>query len=208
MLPDNFPKDYMDRLIAVTNRHLTDESRTFMQQIEKIGHTHPHALILREKDLTDYEYKIIAKDVLAVCNNNNVTCILHTFADIAVELGCRRIHLPLNLLKTIADNDYKTDKGHDLRTCFDAIGTSVHSVEDAVSAEKLGASYATAGHIYATDCKKGLPPRGTEFLKNVCEHVSIPVYAIGGIHFDTAQIDEVRQCGADGACIMSGFMRY
>ena len=31
------------------------------------------------------------------------------------------------------------------------------------SAKKLGASYVTAGHIFATTCKPGLEPRGTAF---------------------------------------------
>lgn len=35
------------------------------------------------------------------------------------------------------------------------IGTSIHSVEDAVFAESHGADYITAGHIFTTDCKKG-----------------------------------------------------
>ena len=34
------------------------------------------------------------------------------------------------------------------------LGCSVHSVEDAIEAEKLGASYLTAGHIFATDCRE------------------------------------------------------
>ena len=87
------------------------------------------------------------------------------------------------------------------------LGCSVHSVEDAIEAEKLGASYLTAGHIFATDCKRGLPPRGTGFLKQVCESVNIPVYAIGGIGLDDGKIDRVRECGAAGACIMSAFMK-
>ena len=40
---------------------------------------------------------------------------------------------------------------------FKVIGTSVHSVEDAIKAEQLGATYMTAGHIFATDCKKDCP---------------------------------------------------
>ena len=86
------------------------------------------------------------------------------------------------------------------------LGCSVHSVEDAIEAEKLGASYLTAGHIFATDCKRGLPPRGMEFLKQVCETVNIPVYAIGGIGLNDGKIDSVCECGAAGACIMSAFM--
>ena len=81
------------------------------------------------------------------------------------------------------------------------------AVATALKAEKLGATYLTAGHIYATDCKKGVPPRGLDFLRNVCEKVNIPVYAIGGIHVGTGQMEEVMKCGAKGGCIMSEMMK-
>ena len=89
---------------------------------------------------------------------------------------------------------------------FTKIGISIHSVEEAKEAEQLGASYLTAGHIYATDCKRGLPPRGLGFLKEVCREVSIPVYGIGGIKFDEEQWNDMKKCGAVGGCIMSGMM--
>ena len=90
---------------------------------------------------------------------------------------------------------------------FREIGCSVHSVEDALEAQKLGATYLTAGHIYTTNCKKGLPPRGLKFLWDVCDSVTIPVYAIGGIHPETEQISEVIARGAAGGCIMSDMMK-
>lgn len=86
------------------------------------------------------------------------------------------------------------------------IGTSVHSVEEAVRAERLGASYLFAGHIFETDCKKGLAPRGLSFLEEVCKSVSIPVYALGGINDQTEPL--VRKTGAEGACRMSDYMKY
>ena len=39
---------------------------------------------------------------------------------------------------------------------FETVGVSVHSADEAVLAEKMGATYVTAGHIFATDCKKVL----------------------------------------------------
>ena len=84
------------------------------------------------------------------------------------------------------------------------IGVSCHSVEDAVAAEERGCTYITAGHVFDTDCKKGLPGRGLEFLQKVCKSVSIPVYAIGGI--GSENINAVRAAGAAGACVMSGTM--
>ena len=88
------------------------------------------------------------------------------------------------------------------RDAFQILGASCHSLEEAVEAENLGCTYITAGHIYETDCKKGLPGRGIGFLKKICETVSVPVYAIGGIGAENIQ--EIKNAGAAGGCIMSG----
>lgn len=182
-------------LIAVTNRHLS--SRPFTEQITRVCQLHPKALILREKDLTKEEYFALARQVKEICQQYDVPFVLHFYPDAAKELGCDRLHLPLPLLQ---ENPEVTE-------WFSVVGTSVHSVEDAISAEKLGAGYLTAGHIYATDCKKGLPPRGLDFLHEVCEAVQIPVYGIGGIKIDEAQLRELKMAGAVGGCVMSGMMR-
>ena len=158
------------KIIAVSNRKLCD--RPFFEQIERVCKIDPEAVILREKDLTEEEYVTLAKEVMDICSRYQVSCILHNFWETAIELGCTSVHLPLPVLQKLPDKE---------KNKFTKIGISIHSVEEAKEAERLGASYLTAGHIYATDCKKGLPPRGLEFLKEVCREVSIPVYGIGGI---------------------------
>ena len=87
------------------------------------------------------------------------------------------------------------------------LGSSIHSVSEAQEAQRLGADYLTAGHIYATDCKAGVPPRGLDFLEEVCRSVQIPVYGIGGVQIGSDQLDEMMARGAAGACVMSGMMR-
>ena len=77
-------------------------------------------------------------------------------------------------------------------------------MEEALEAQALGCTYITAGHVFETDCKKGLPGRGLEFLRNVCSAVDIPVYGIGGIDADNIAL--VRNAGATGACLMSSLM--
>jgi len=84
------------------------------------------------------------------------------------------------------------------------IGASVHSVVEAGDAQALGADYLIAGHIFATDCKAGVPPRGLAFLRQVCQAVSVPVFAIGGITAD--KVPAIRAAGAKGCCIMSEAM--
>lgn len=183
----------MSDILCITNRKLCGED--FLARIEKIAAVHPAGIILREKDLSEEEYMKLAEDVIKICKKYNTLCILHTFAGVAKKLNCRSLHLPLYILRTLSDEE---------KSGFTVLGASCHSAEDAIEAEKLGCTYITAGHVFDTDCKKGLPGRGTEFLKRVCESVTIPVYAIGGINFDN--IAEVRKCGTAGACVMSGAM--
>ncbi len=184
----------MGKTICITNRHLVKGD--FYSQIEMVLKKKPDSIILREKDLDEKEYAELAKKISAMCDKNGTELILHNFYNVAIELGIRKIHLPLFVFEDMAEEDKKR---------FDKTGVSCHSVEEARKAESLGASYITAGHIFATDCKKGLEPRGIKFLENVCASVDIPVYAIGGIN------DENRglciEAGAAGVCIMSGFMR-
>ena len=87
---------------------------------------------------------------------------------------------------------------------FKHIGVSVHSVKESKEAERFGATYLIAGHIFPTDYKKGVSPRGLLFLKEVCDAVEIPVFAIGGINKDNFK--NALDKGAKGICIMSEAM--
>lgn len=175
----------MFKLICVTNRTMCSDLAKRAAALYKSG----VEVILREKDLSENEYERLAKKVIEVCSD--VT--LHTYINAAKRLGAERIHLPLNMMTEEVRRDFKT------------VGLSIHSVADAVKAEALGADYVTAGHVFVTDCKKGIAPRGLDFLKNTVCAVHIPVYAIGGVTPDN--IASVRNAGAAGACLMSGFMR-
>ena len=183
----------MSDILCVTNRALCHTD--FLVQIEKIAACQPAGIILREKDLSEAEYTVLAKQVMDICKKYHVPCMLHSFADVAISLHADAIHLPLPVLRTLSAEQ---------KAKFRTIGASCHSVEDAIEAQNLGCTYITAGHVFVTDCKKGLPPRGLDFLKSVCESVCIPVYAIGGI--DSENITSVREVGASGACMMSGLM--
>jgi thiazole tautomerase (transcriptional regulator TenI) len=189
----------MYKILAITNRHLCNND--FLTQIQDICSLNEKntviksvSIVLREKDLSENDYKDLAAKVIKICKKNNTECILHTYYNVAKELNCKKIHLPLHVLKSKPDI-YKE---------FDEVGVSIHSVSEAVEAVSLGATYITAGHIFATDCKKGIPPRGLSFLSSVCSSVNVPVYAIGGISLENAE--KAINAGADGICIMSGLM--
>lgn len=191
----------LNDVIAVTNRKLSQ--RPFLEQIKRVCQLRPEAVILREKDLSETEYAKLAEEVYNITTSYDVRLIIHTYINVARELGINTVHMSLHNMreyrKEFIDN---VNKINNIKT-----GCSIHSVEEAVEARNMGASYITAGHVYATDCKKGVAPRGLDFLKNVCDSVDIPVYAIGGINIDDGRRKEVKKYGAAGSCIMSGMMK-
>jgi len=183
----------MCKIICVTNRKLCIID--FLSRIEEIAKEKPYAIILREKDLEEKEYAALADKVMAICNKYGVLCILHSHWEAALRLGAEGIHLPLPLLRKMPEEE---------KAAFRHIGTSCHSLEEVMEAEKSGCTYLLAGHVFPTDCKAGVPPRGLSFLSQVCKKASVPVYAIGGIN--PGNFSSVAAAGADGACMMSGFM--
>lgn len=184
----------MCKVICVTNRALAGAA--FFNRLEKIASAGVDSVILREKDLGEPAYESLAEQAAWICGKYHVPLTLHTYEDAARRLGIRRIHLPIGVFLSMSERRKQE---------FDVIGVSVHSKEEAAAAWKNGASYLTAGHIFETDCKKGLAPRGIPFLEAVCRTVDIPVYAIGGITPENAK--HCVHAGAAGVCLMSSFMK-
>ena len=182
-------------LIAVTDSATCP--RPLPKQIErlaKLTELRPQAVILRAKSLDKAAYRTLALQAQQSCKVTGIPLIWQ----LAHDLGISKLHLPLALLRQISEYE---------RAYFTWLSTSVHSVGEAQEAQALGATVLIAGHIYTTQCKAGLAPRGLGFLQNVCSAVNLPVYAIGGISFDASQHAELQANGARGACVMSAYMR-
>ena len=208
--------------IAVSNWELFAGSYRTKSQDAYLAHlaqlTAPDAIIVREKHLAEDAYTKLFSALWERCRNagwetghadsrgmqagffgccgSTPVLIPHTYVLAARETKSPYLHLPLHLLERYR-KEGKLDG-------IPWIGASVHSPEEAALAERLGASYVTAGHIFATGCKAGLLPRGISFLEKVCQSVSIPVYAIGGIH--PSNLGKIQDTKAAGACMMSEYM--
>lgn len=184
----------MSEIICVTNAALCSEP--LESRIAALAAAKPKAILLRAKELSPAEYRRLAEAALQICNRYDTQCILHNFPSVAAELHADALHLPLQALRTL---------GTDAFSAFSVRGASCHSVADAKAAQDYGCTYITCGHIFETDCKKGLPARGLSLLQSVCTAVDIPVYAIGGI--TPQNLPAVFAAGAQGACVMQGAMR-
>ncbi len=189
------------RIVAVTNRHLCVDGE-YLQQLRRIARAGVHAIIVREKDLPEEEYCRLFGEVLRACEGIPAKIIPHSYIRAAIQYHSERIQLTLQQLEQIL-----SENAAEAQFVREAeVGVSVHSAAQAQRAEALGAAYVIAGHIFATDCKRGLAPRGLEFLQVVRENVGIDVYAIGGINAGNYQ--SALAAGADKVCMMSEMMHY
>ena len=179
-------------LSAVTDSELLPSGTTLLERIELLCRSGVRRIVLREKGMPDRDYSEISDDFVRICREKCVIPVISHRIDMAKDLGTE-LQLSMDEMRRYS----RYVKGLD-------VCVSVHSIEEAIEAESLGASSLTAGHIFATDCKKGVPERGVGFLKDVVKSVGIPVYAIGGIDLDV--IEDVYSAGASGVCLMSTMM--
>lgn len=84
---------------------------------------------------------------------------------------------------------------------FQRVGLSVHSFDEAVDADAIGADYVTFGHVFPTHSHPGEPARGLQALADIVDRLTIPVLAIGGI--TAANVSEVLATGCAGVVVMS-----
>jgi len=179
-------------LIAVTDRKQCQGD--FLQQLRRLSDSGVAAVLLREKDLTKVAYGQLAAQCQHILQACGVPLIINSQIAVARALGISQVQVPFPLFA----------KQHGCLNDFAQVLVSVHSLEEATHAAQWGADGLVAGHIFATNCKVGLPPRGLAFLDAICTAVSIPVYAIGGIDADTWPL--IQQSHAAGACVMRAAM--
>ena len=161
------------------------------------------ALTLREKDLDKNEYLNLVKKIYPICKKYGIDLILHQNYDLNLDekYNIEGIHLSYEIFKSLNKNIREK-----LIKKYKRIGVSIHSLEEAKDVENLGATYVVAGHIFETDCKKGLEPRGLNFIKELSSILTIPIFAIGGINEENSSL--VLNSGAFGVCMMSSLMKY
>jgi len=136
----------------------------------------------------------------AKSSNRQPTIFVHNFADFALRAGERNLWLPLGVLRS-----FSAVRGAEfLRANFKKLVASCHSEAEAREALELGASAICLSHIFATDCKAGLTPRGLNLIRAVRGFYDGEIYALGGI--TPRNFASVLRAGADRIAVMSSAM--
>ena len=199
------------KLNIISNRKLC-ENENLEKQIEKIFSAYQRkiilenfeivALTLREKDLYKNEYLKLVEKIYPICQKYRIDLILHQNYDLRLDnkYNIKGLHLSYNTFKSLNKNIRE-----ELIRKYKKIGVSIHSIDEAKEVEMLGATYIVAGHIFVTECKKDLEPRGLKFIQELSLILTIPIFAIGGINQENSHL--VINSGAFGVCMMSSLMK-
>lgn len=210
------------QIIAITDRKLCKSQSTntkntaknidkFLARLELLAKSGVDSVILREKDLYESEYLVLAKEAIGIfenankanktnstnknkanANNSSNECklILHNFIEVAYKLEYPFFHAPFSVLKDLASNKISCQKISE----NGVFGASIHSLEELEVALDFGVDYVIAGNVFESACKDGVQGKGVEFLREISSRLecykndltkdfvkNLPIYAVGGI---------------------------
>ena len=173
-------------LYAVTDRHWLN-GRTLYSVVKESLDGGVTFLQLREKELDEVHFLEEAKELQQLCREYQVPFIVNDNVDIAISMNADGVHVGQSDMEA---GDVRAKLGPDK-----IIGVSAQTVEQAVLAEKHGSDYLGVGAVFPTGSKDDADDVSYETLKAICEAVSIPVIAIGGI-----TQENVKELAGSGIC--------
>jgi thiamine-phosphate pyrophosphorylase len=155
---------------------------------------------IRAKDLHTPQRVEMALAVIGVAMPRNVPVIVNDDIDAAFEAGADGVHLGQKDWAAIP-KEQRADRLANMRI----VGLSTHSLEQALQAERDGASYIGVGPVFATATKPGVQPVGLDLVRDVAGRVAVPFFAIGGINLDN--LDTVCGAGATRVAVVSAILK-
>lgn len=183
------------KLYAVTDEAWVGKKyNTLEEQIKEALEGGITFLQLREKNLNQEAFVEKAKAIKKLTDTFQVPLIINDNVEVAVIIDADGVHLGQDDMNI---QDARKRLGKDK-----IIGVSAHNVEEALLAEKMGADYLGVGAVFGTSTKKDANALPEGELRRICDAVSIPVVAIGGVNKEN--ILELTGAGVAGAAIVSG----
>lgn len=168
-------------MYLISNRHLCNESK-YIEIICEAVKSGIDNIIIREKDLSDSElvslYKTIEYNLVEQDLKSNL--IINSNINVFKEVNADGIHIPLKILKTMIKDKYEFKDKY-------ILGISIHNIDEVIDLEKIKndkkikIDYIILSHIYETDCKKNIKPKGITLLKDARKITDIKIVALGGI---------------------------
>ncbi len=180
------------RLYAITDRSWLG-SKSLARQVEEVLQNGATFLQIREKELSDADFLAETKLLKEIAARYHVPFVVNDNISVALAAGADGVHVGQS---DIVNKDVRSLIGPDK-----ILGISANTVGTALAAQSAGADYIGVGAVFGTTTKKDAQNLSVAQLKEICQAVSIPVVAIGGI--TAANIGRLAGSGIDGVAVIS-----
>ena len=184
------------RLYLVTNRY-QDSVESFLEKVETACRSGVTIVQLREKNLTTNQYYQLAKQVKEITDAYQIPLIIDDRLDICLAVDAAGLH--------IGDDELPVSVARQVLGPDKILGVTAKTVKRALEAEEGGADYLGTGAIFPTTTKENAPITLISTLKTICQRVTIPVVAIGGL--TSENIDQLAATGIAGVAVVRDLMQ-
>lgn len=182
----------MVQLYAITDRRWL-KNETLGNQVESALKGGVTCVQIREKNLDNNLFLEEAIKIKKICNKYGVPLIVNDNIEVAIKSNADGVH--------IGQDDISLKKAREILGNDKIIGVSVQNLNQAIIAEREGASYLGVGSMFKTTTKLDAKYVTLDMLKFICENTSIPVVAIGGITKDN--IKKLYKTKVNGIAMIS-----
>lgn len=179
-------------LYAVTDRHWTGKL-SLLEQTELALQGGATFVQIREKDLDENSFEKEAIELKILCQKYNVPFVVNDNVELAKKIDADGVHVGQCDMNA---KDVRAILGKDK-----ILGVSAQTVEEALLAQKQGADYLGVGAVFPTGSKDDAIEVSHKVLSDICNAVSIPVVAIGGICKNN--VNQLKDSGICGVAVIS-----
>lgn len=165
----------------------------FLEVLERALGAGARLIQLREPWMSPQELRAYAGDVAGVCRRHGARLLLNTDARTAEECGVDGVHL--NRRQLMASRSRPLNS-------VSFVAASCHDQTELAQAERIDADLVVLSPVMATPSHPGAATLGWEKFHTLCASVTLPVYALGGMHPD--DVVRARAAGARGIAMKSG----
>lgn len=181
------------RLYAVTDRSWL-RGKTLLEQVEQALIGGATMVQLREKEMDETSFLHEALQMAKLCHRYSVPLLINDNVEIACRSGADGVH--------VGQDDMEAASVRSLLGPDMIVGVTAKTVEQALRAQDAGANYLGSGAVFGSATKRNAKPMTMEQLRDICDAVSIPVVAIGGINRNN--LPDLAGTGIAGVAVVSG----
>lgn len=186
LLNTNFDLRAALRLYAVTDRSWVGR-QTLAEQVRDALNGGITMLQIREKHLPYADFLREAQAIKQLTDAYRVSLIINDNLRVAIDSKAAGLH--------IGQGDMPAEEARAALGPNKILGVSAQTVEQAIAAERAGADYLGVGAIFTTATKDDADAVSLDTLRAICDSVSIPVIAIGGL-----SVQNIHQLSGTGIC--------